>query len=251
MRTFREMALREVEFEQDDGPVGDGGSGAHYVTASDGSKWVAKAPYLGSQPHRYLYLNETLSKLIAERLGVPVPGCAALNLTQAQADALRPDRSGNDRLIFACERIERPEAFSPEVARAVSEEERAGIAVLDALVWNTDNKPEHVLAEQDNGGWRVWPVDHGHTFAVADSLQSLPQQDAPYPPFPLLNEGVTRTHLGAWIDRAKGIEQEEFTAMVRTLPPDWIIEPNAPEELAEALYKRRQNLDQVLYQVFQ
>ena len=128
--------------------------------------------------------------------------------------------------------------------------ERAGIVVLDALVWNTDDKAEHVLAEESDGEWRLWPVDHANCLAIADSLQSLPQTTAPFQPFNLLMENLSRTDIDPWIERAKSIGEEEYADMVRTLPSEWVIEPDAPERLAEALFRRAQALDQVLYPVF-
>jgi hypothetical protein len=245
------LALHEIELESDDGPVGEGGSGAHWVTARDGSKWIAKATYFGGQPHRYLYLNEALAKLIAARLGVRIPRAAALRLTVEQAQALSAGRMPDDQVIFACERVDQAEALSPQAVRGSDPGERAGIVVLDALIWNTDNKPEHVLAQPQNGGWQLWPVDHGHTLAVADALDALQNVDAPYAAFPLLNEDLTRSDLDPWIERVRGFAQEDFAEMIRTLPQQWVVEPDAPERLAESLYNRAQRLEQVLYQHFQ
>ena len=66
------MPLVEIELDRDDGPVGEGGSGARKITATDGSKWIAKATYFGGHPHRYFYLNEALVKLVGERLEIRI-----------------------------------------------------------------------------------------------------------------------------------------------------------------------------------
>lgn len=152
------MAIGEIELDRDEGPIGQGGSGARWITAPDGSKWSAKATYFGGHGHRYFYVNEALTKLIAERLDVRVPDAAALRLTPEQAEAFSPGRSEQDRVIFACRRIE-GEALTPAVVQATAAADRAGIIVLDAAVWNTDDKAEHVIAEESTGEWRLWPVD--------------------------------------------------------------------------------------------
>src|SRR5207248_9065060 len=48
------VALPTIELAADGGLVGFGGSGAHYMTATDGSRWIMKASYFGGQQHRYL-----------------------------------------------------------------------------------------------------------------------------------------------------------------------------------------------------
>jgi hypothetical protein len=243
------MTIGDIELDRDEGPIGQGGSGARWITAPDGSKWSAKATYFGGHGHRYFYVNEALTKLIAERLDVRVPDSAALRLTPEQVEAFSPGRSEQDRVIFACRRID-GEALTPPVVQATAAADRAGIIVLDAAVWNTDDKAEHVIAEESTGEWRLWPVDHANCMSVADSLASLPQTDAPFQPFNLLMENVSRADINPWIERAKSIGEEEYADMVRTLPSEWVIEPDAPERLAEALFRRSQALDQVLYPVF-
>jgi len=183
------MSIREITLGADHGQIGSGGSGAHWVTAADATRWVAKATFFGGQQHKYLYLNEALTSLIAQRLGVGVPEPAALRLTAAQAEQFRQGLSDVERLVFASARIEPSEALSPEAARSADKLEVAGIIVFDTLIWNTDEKPEHVLAQpQDDGTWRLWPVDRGHALAVADSLQSLQPVDAAYQPMQLLHD---------------------------------------------------------------
>ena len=72
------MPLAKVALHEDNGPVGSGGSGSHYATAADGSKWVLKSTYFGGQQHRYLYLNEALGALVADEIGAPVPQTAVM-----------------------------------------------------------------------------------------------------------------------------------------------------------------------------
>jgi hypothetical protein len=212
-----------------------------------------KSTYFGGQAHAYLYLNEALSALIGRELGVPVPEPAALRLEPEQARAFKPQLEAKDLIIFATALIEPSEPLSSEAVDGADPAQPAGIVVLDQLVWNTDRagKPEHVLAEaKDEGGtWQLWAVDHGHTFCIQDTLdESLLAADRiAQDPYDQLLRVVTREMLEPLVEQAKAIGREGFEELVRMLPEDWIIEADAPERLAQALDRRAQALDKVLY----
>jgi hypothetical protein len=197
-----------------------------------------KATFFGGQTHGYLYLNEALSASIGHRIGVNVPRCAVLELTPEQLDTLSPGRPVTERFVFASEFIANAEPLSPEATGAARTEDMAGIAVFDALIWNTDRKEEHVLSVQQDGEWRLWAIDHGHTFAVANSLMGALGPDAPAAiPVSLMRDRLTRAALDPWIHRAANIDRSEFVRMVASVPGQWVVEPDAPEVLADALVR--------------
>jgi hypothetical protein len=241
------VALERVGFFQDGGPVGRGGSQPRYMTARDGSRWVIKATYFGSHPHRYFYANEALASSIAGHVGVPVPRPAAVELSLDQARVFKADAQDEDCVIFGSERIEPAEALSATVADAVPASELASILVLDALIWNGDRQAEHVLAQETDHGWRVWAVDHANSLAVGDSLSQLQAADAPCHAEQTMRERVARTDLEPWIEAVKAISEPEYTSMIEAFPAEWIVEPDAPKRLAEALSKRSQALEKVVY----
>jgi hypothetical protein len=247
------MALPEVNFHEDDGPVGQGGSGSRYVTATDGSKWVVKSTYFGGQPHRYLYLNEALGALIAQALGAPVPRIAVMKLTLAQAQVFKPAALDSDRFLFACERMDPCEALSPEAVDGADLGSLAAITALDQLIWNTDRhgKPEHVLARKRpyEDSWDLWAVDHGHSFSVRDSLDAgdIAADRVAQAPWEWLTRRLSRGDLDPFIEKSRSISAENYKMMVAELPGAWIVEADTADRLAAALPLRGEALEGVLY----
>jgi len=231
--------IRTIHLDADGGPVGAGGSGARYITATDGTRWVMKATFLGGQAHRYLHVNEALTAQIAHRMGICVPELAAVELTDDQVRGFSVVASPTTTSAVATRLIDPAEPLSPETASAAPVADRAAIVTLDYLSWNTDEKPEHILAQHTSNGWRLWPIDHGHTFAVADTLADHvdPARPAP-PPMALLAQDLSPTDLEPWIVAAESIKRREFYSMVQQLPPSWVAEPDAADILADALIER-------------
>jgi hypothetical protein len=65
-------------------------------------------------------------------------------------------------------------------------------------------------------------------------------------PYGVLRDALEREHLEGAIARAQAVEPEEYLDMIRTLPEEWIIEPNAPKRLASALRERAAVLTELL-----
>jgi hypothetical protein len=83
------------------------------------------------------------------------------------------------------------------------------------------------------------PIDHGHTFATADTVVGHLDPSAPMPPpQPLLGDGLTSADVLPWIGAAKEISRKEFYDMACALPGPWVVEPDAPDALADALVSR-------------
>jgi hypothetical protein len=241
-------ALPTIELGADGGLVGAGGSGAHYITATDGSRWIMKASYFGGQQHRYLCLNEALCAQIARRLGVTVPDVAVVYLTLDQAQSYKPDAEEPERYVVASRLIEPAEPLTPASAAGAETSEVAGIVAFDALVRNTDRKEEHVLAQrQSDDSWKLWAIDHGHTLATADTLKgSFDPLKAPVAPIALLRQQIRLDDVQPWCDSAAALPRLEYKKMVDALPGPWVVEPDAPDTLADILFKRAQNLAQLL-----
>lgn len=211
-----------------------------------------KSTYFGGQHHQYLYLNEALSAQVAHRLEVNVPRIAVVRLSLEQARAYHAAADERDRPVFGIERVSQVEALTPDTAQASDPAEAAGIVVLDALVWNTDRKAEHVLAQQlEMGDLRLWAVDHGHTFSVRNALDASDlDPDRDLAPYDLLARRVTREHLAPFIDRAIGISHDEYVEMISAMPPEWVVEADAAERLGTALRDRAEALERVLHTRF-
>lgn len=249
------MPLIEVDFHEDNGPVGSGGSGSRFATATDGSKWILKSTYFGGQQHRYLYLNEALGALVAEEIGAPVPQAAVMRLTLEQARAFKVDANAAECVLFASERIDPCEPLSDEAVDGAAVPALASIVVLDQLIWNTDRqqKPEHVLArKRPDEAWDVWAVDHGHCFCVAHSLNDadLAPDRVAQPPWNWLTRRVSRADLEPLVEKATEVGAERYGALVGELPAEWVVETDTQKRLGDALARRAEALDGVLYPLF-
>lgn len=236
---------------EDGGLVGGGGSCPHYITDEDGKKWVMKGTFLGGQDHSYLFLNEGLSALLAHEIGVNVPQMAVVELTSDQLHAFKPGAAAHERTAFASALIQPREAISPESADECDAQALAGIVVFDAWIRNTDRKAEHVLAQETESGWIPWAVDHGHTLATAHTLagnfDSLQQPNAP---LDLLASRVRTEHLEPWLVRIHALDRSTIYAIISSLPGAWVVEPDAPAELARILDERADGLRGMLSPYF-
>ena len=233
-------ALTTVGLSIDYGYIGAGGSNARRILGTDGRQWVMKSNILGGQTHRYLCLNESVAAQIAMQIGLNVPEAAVIELDDLQLDALRPGTPTTDRFFFGSQLVEPAEVLSPSSAAGADSDQLAGIAVFDALIWNTDPKPEHILVQQrHDGDWDVFPIDHGHVLAIADFIEGHLPVDAPaQPPFDLIRPFVTNEAAEPWFDMLEGLRRSDLIAMARGLPAAWIPEPDAPERIADALVTR-------------
>jgi hypothetical protein len=238
-------SLVTVRLAVDEGAVGMGGSGARYVTSTDGSRWVVKTHIFGS--HQCLCMNEAVSSQIAQRMELRIPEPAVLELDSEQLLKLHPGAQETDRFFFASRRVEDDEPLSPAAAAGTDPEALAGIVVLDALVRNTDQKPEHLLAQpQEDGTWRVLPIDYGHALAVGDTVTSFDPSAEASPIPQLLQDHVSWPHIEPWIATVRDISRHEFQAMVEGLPTPWVFEPDAGSTIADALLHRVQRLPALL-----
>lgn len=246
LRASGAPALRALELEIDGGAVGNGSSGSRFVTTLDGTRWVMKSHILGGQQHRYLCLNEAVYAQLATRVGVSVPEPAVIRLSDEQLAALRPGAASTDRFCFGSALVEHAEALSPTAAAEADPQQLAGVVVLDALVVNTDRKPEHVLARPRDGGWDIWAIDHGHTLAVSDTLSGFQVEVPAPPPMPLLGNHISYRDVEPWINRLTSLEPPELKAMVEGLPAPWVIEPDASTTLGDVLLERIRRLPDLL-----
>jgi hypothetical protein len=232
---------------EDGGPVGGGGSNPRYITDEDGQRWIMKGTFLGGQDHAYLRLNEGLCSLIARRLNVPVPQPAAVLLTLDQLHGFRPSATSSEGVAFASLRIDPREAIAPETAASCDRFHLASIVAFDALVLNTDRKPEHVLVQETAGQWHPWAVDHGHTLATAHTLAGNFDASRPCsPPMDLLAANITASDLEPALEAIEGLSAYDVHNLIQSLPGEWVIEPDTPELLSKIVERRARTIRALL-----
>jgi hypothetical protein len=232
-----------ITMTQDLGRMPGGGSAARLILGSDGDRWVMKSHVFGGQVHRFLCFNEALSGQVGCRLGVNVPEVRAVRLTTEQLHGYNAGSVETDAVMVASRLIEPAEALSPSVAEVANRAEMAAITVFDALVWNTDRKEEHILAHAHGSGWRLYAIG----MAMGDNLAgALDPTASATPPVQLLREHLDPSDLEPWLDRAAQIRRSEFADMVHSLPFEWVVEPDAAESVADALFARVRSLQPAL-----
>jgi hypothetical protein len=180
---------------------------------------------------------------VGHRLGIRVPEIRAVELTTTQLHVFNAGALETESVLVASRLIEPAEALTPSSTNEVDGADLAGIYVFDTLVWNTDRKEEHVLAQKREDGWDLFSIDHANALSVGDTLAGAldPQQLAP-PPMTLIRPLIGMADLEPWVERAQEISRPEFARMVHSLPSWWVVEPDAADTLADALYARAKAL---------
>lgn len=196
--------LRKLLLGQDLGPVGAGCEGSHFVTDSAGDEWVVK----GHGGRGELCFVEALSSLLAQYLGVLTPTAGALKQ--------------GDEILFASRRVA---VSKPKGRERVSAVDAAGIAVLDALIANSDRHDANVVLEEQGGQYRIWAIDHGH--ALRGLLES-PRGGKD--PFVSSHVACADTVCRVKVDpaekkrilgRLRSLPESHVKAMVRRMPAEW------------------------------
>jgi hypothetical protein len=236
-----------VEFERDDGEVGNGGSGARYVASTDGRRWVLKHQ-LGGQSHGTLLSNEVIGGLLGQRLGIAVPEVAAMRMAPEQVRSVFGRDVAEPQLFFLSLRVEQAENASPESLAAGSPENTAEVVVLNALLANPDVKAEHVLARKtEDGSFVHLPVDWGHAvFGPVDDFTQPPDPGAQHQPWAELLRHTTSEHVRAAVERVQSLTRGDCCQILEEIPEGWRITANQTEIVANWLIERAGILDRVL-----
>jgi hypothetical protein len=148
------------------GPVGAGGSGAHFLSIN-GQQHVGKCP--SKSNGRWVCFNEFLAARLATQLGLPVP---LFQVVQFQGSLSTSEQ------WFCSRRMPGANPVPATYGRLVNGPELGAIAVFDIWLCNTDRSAANLWAQPiATGRDKLLIIDHGHTLLTSGDLPSLESFD--------------------------------------------------------------------------
>jgi hypothetical protein len=245
-----------------------GGSQSHLVEADDGHHYVVK--FLNNPQHRRILVNELVSAVFLEYLGIASPPASIIRVTD---DFLR--KNLDVHLTVGTRRVEvetgwhfgsrypghpdrtpvyeyLPDALLPSV---VNLEEFRAILVFDKWTGNADGRQSvfyramvrDAYTPGRRPGFVTSMIDHGFAFngpnwEFCDSpLQGLYARRIVY-------EGVrSLDDFQPWLDLVRHFPEEVVDSALKRLPPDWIEDGQYDlERLMHELMRRRERVPELI-----
>jgi hypothetical protein len=202
-------------------PLGRGGSKAQLLGFDDGINRVVKFP---NNPQGVRTLaNELVSARLASLIGVPVPSCGIVEVTNSFVNA-EPTLSGLEAgLCFGSEYHKAVDVSGPsEIWMASNREELAGIVLFDSWCNNVDraHNPGNLILTA--GEQRILAIDHGFCFGyqwdkhineIGQPVSIICRSD--------FREFVALKHFDPFIERIKGVTEAELHHIVDQVPREW------------------------------
>lgn len=160
------------------------------IKADNGRTYFLKTNLVNGQHQDAVFFQELLCSLLAERLNVPVPNFAIIEIEKEFIENnpfLRFNGRFKEGLYFATEEIDGAESNlrdnyslarqngQPKIRRAwnsyfkniSNSDQIANIIAFDLFVYNFDrfsNEGNILVGKEPNGGRKLYAIDHGHCF---------------------------------------------------------------------------------------
>jgi hypothetical protein len=246
-----------------------GGTQAHLIRASDLRYYVVK--FINNPQHRRVLVNELLSSLLLNHLGLPTPPVALVSLDpqfihensdvhiQGKDDRL-PASAGQH---FGSSYPGSPLAdavyeFLPDVllTRVVNLSAFVGMLVFDKWIGNTDSRqcvffrsaaflPDHTSSEPQTFG--VQFIDNGGAFdGPAWGFADSPLRGPYWRPC-MYRDLCHWADLESSIDQIKNVSENVITSAVQQLPMEWFENDERElQRLVEQLLKRRTKIPELI-----
>ena len=240
-----------------------GGSQPFLMGCDDGGTYVVK--FSNNPQHVRILANEMLASRFATLVGLPVPECAFVQVSQSLISGtplLRFETAGHEEqcaagLHFGSKFPGIPSQtlvvdFLPDrLLRKVTNLSSIflGAYVLDKWTCNCDGRQVIFYRdiEQRGSNYAATLIDHG--FCFNDGEWTFP--DSPIRslyPRRLVYEGVRGLQsFEPYLSRIENIRASELEKCLREVPPEWCgCDPDQISRLAERLYERRRRVRQLI-----
>jgi len=219
-----------------------GGAQAHLLRADNGHHYVVK--FINNPQHRRILINELLSAIFLEHLGISTPPVDVIAV-DPEFLAANPNlhlRSGSQRidvqpgLHFGSQypgdpRLDQIHDFLPDtlVPHVINLDEFLGILVFDKWVSNTDGRQSifyrtniAAAGEAAKPAWIVRMIDHGLAFNGWHwNFPDAPRQGL-YGRTVVYNDVRSIDNFQPWLDRLMAIPEDVITGAWLRVPKTWI-----------------------------
>jgi HipA-like kinase len=230
-----------------------GGAQSQLMLGSDEALWVVK--FQNNPQHTRVLANEYLATRLAAALGLTVPVCDVVEVTEwliAHTPELRMQLPGGGErcragLHFGSRFVgglmpgqvvdTLPEAQLAEVKNL---REFAGMLVMDKWTSNVNGRQAVFGRRPRERRYTATFVDQGYCFNAGEwRLIDTPLRGV-YPSNLVYARVVGWESFAPWLERVEGMEAATIWAAAESIPPEWYGGDTAElERLVEALYVRR------------
>jgi hypothetical protein len=241
-----------------------GGSQSHLMRCSDGFYYVVK--FQNNPQHRRILVGELLGTALAERLGLPTPGFAIVDVDDALINSTpelcielplrrKPCKPG---LHFGSRFPVDPRRaalfdFLPDSLLLETEnlQDFVGMLVFDKWTCNTDWRQVVFSQSSKASGYRAWMIDQGFCFNEGDWNFSDAPKRSLFRPASVYEQVTGIESFGPWLSK---LDSEIGPAVLReiadTIPHEWYsYESAALNSLLEKLDARRSKVRMLLEEV--
>jgi len=236
-----------------------GGAHAHLMLADDGHLYVVK--FMNNPQHLRVLANERMASQICQSLGLTVPQHAVIRVSRSLV-ASAPElvvlqQHGEVACMhgrhFASRHIGGlmpghtvDHLFSEDFRRVRNLEEFAGMAVVDAWLFNTDHRQAVFSRRAVETRYTAYFIDFGYCFGgprwvVHGSL-------APFSPSGGCrgSGGIRMVALEPWVTRVEALNEDDIRYASSSVPPEWIDSEAEWAALIEEVIDRRASVREVL-----
>jgi hypothetical protein len=237
-----------------------GGAQGQLMLCADGQLYVVK--FQNNAQHVRVLANELLASRIAARVGLTVPECEVVEVTEwlvSHSPELTVEGRGKRErckagLQFGSRFVGGlmpgqvvdylPEEQMNEVRNLA---EFAGMLVIDKWTGNSNGRQAVFERKQRERKYRAWFIDQGYCFHAGE--WSFP--DAPLRGVYARNQvyaGVTGWEsFDPWLQRVEQLEEEVLWEIASTVPPEWYGGNLSDiEQLMEKLLARRERVRELI-----
>jgi hypothetical protein len=228
---------------------------AQLIVAQDAQQYVVK--YSNNPVGRRVLVNELISSLILQNLGIRTPNIAFISFDEevlasnpeigmeSGGRILAPSPSLHFGCSYAGSDLTPIYDFLPDriLSRVTNRNDFLGALVFDKWVSNSDRRQAVFYRNnatpsgdaEPNGQWVAEMIDHESAFQGQEWTfrDSAPQ--GLYPCRPVYEGDLSVQHFKPWLDRIDGLDAEFFQFLLEAIPPEWIA--GEEEQVSTLLWK--------------
>jgi hypothetical protein len=237
-----------------------GGAQSHLMLGADGELYVVK--FQNNPQHVRVLANELLASRLAALVGLPVPGCEVVEVTDWLVDhspeldmdlgqnreACKPGLQFGSRLVGGLMPGQLVDYLPEEqLAETRNLHEFAGMLALDKWTCNVNGRQAVFHKKSREKRYTATFIDQGYCFNAGEwkfvdaPLRGVFARNLVY------REITGWGSFEPWLSRIERLDEEKVWAVAETVPPEWYGgDLSVMERLIEQLLRRREGLRELI-----